>query len=134
MTKLYPLNAVLSVATGRAFSTMDELQEILSHITESSIYTHQISRALEVCKPFLLDKFPELQSIEVPSKEYREKYWNGSQGKRKVRAWIKNCGSKLGYSSLEIPTLAGSSFRYEMRDPLEELESMTDKPVIVVYK
>lgn len=79
--EIFPLGDVLSIVTGRLLSErhMGGVYEILNHMTGEDLYTHQLVRAAEVCKPALLKQFPELDR-EWPSlgeeslKDYLNKF------------------------------------------------------------
>lgn len=61
-TKEFPLAYILSITTGRSLSSkrMGGVYEILNHMTQSSLFTHQLPQATDKCRPWLLRWFPEL--------------------------------------------------------------------------
>ena len=67
-TKRFPLRVVLTVTTDRLLTErkserdngIGDLYEILNWLTGDNLFTHQLPRAGETCKPWLLSLFPEL--------------------------------------------------------------------------
>lgn len=62
-TKRFPLDEVLSISTGRLVAArhIDAIYEILNWMTGDSLFTHQLGRACQECRPWLLRWFPELE-------------------------------------------------------------------------
>lgn len=66
--KPFPLRDVLTVTTGRLLTVrkgerdngIGDLYELLNWMTGDSLYTHQLGRASDVCRPYLLSLYPEL--------------------------------------------------------------------------
>jgi len=44
---------------------MDGVYDILNYMTGDSLFTHQLPRASDECKPFLLEQFPQLDTPEM---------------------------------------------------------------------
>ena len=73
MKKTFTLRTVLTVTTDKLLTKpkgdddngIGDLYEILNHITQGNLFTHQLGSASEKCKPFILDSFPELKSKEL---------------------------------------------------------------------
>jgi hypothetical protein len=63
----FPLGDVLSITTGRLLSPqgIGGVYEILNFITGDNLYTHQLPRACDECKPHLLKLFPKLASVDT---------------------------------------------------------------------
>lgn len=67
-TKTFPLRTVLTATTGRLLTVpngphdngIGDLYQILNWLTGDSLFTHQLPRACEAAKPWLLKCFPEL--------------------------------------------------------------------------
>lgn len=67
-TKQFPLRVVLTASTGRLLTKargphdngIGDLYEILNWMTGDNLFTHQLPRAGDACKPVLLAAFPEL--------------------------------------------------------------------------
>jgi hypothetical protein len=64
-TESFSLGAVLSVTTGRLLCPIDGVYRILNFMTGDSIYTHQIPRVMDECKPHLLRQFPALAQVDA---------------------------------------------------------------------
>ncbi len=142
-TMIFPLGDVLSVTTGRLLSTkgVDGLHGILNFMTGDNLFTHQLPRAGDECKPFLLAQFPELDTpqmqfalgelllmLETPSGK--------EQPELLILGWLsKLVSGKYGgefketYNVKRIPRKA-----HKHKDPVDELAKMMGDPkkVIVV--
>ena len=57
------LETVLSITTGRMFTKIDKIYDILNFLYNDNIFTHQIPKILKISKPYILDKYPQLASI-----------------------------------------------------------------------
>jgi hypothetical protein len=70
-TKTFSLRTVLTVTTGRLLTEpkgpndngIGDLYELLNWITGDNLFTHQLPRAGETAKPYLLKCFPELWPV-----------------------------------------------------------------------
>lgn len=58
---------VLSITTGRLVSLrhMDGVYDILDFMTGDNLFTHQLPRAGDECKSYLLEQFPQLATPEM---------------------------------------------------------------------
>jgi len=61
----FTLGQVLSITTGRLMCDIGGVYSILSHMTGQSLFTHQLPEAGRLCKPILLQAFPQLAGIEL---------------------------------------------------------------------
>lgn len=64
-TKRFHLGAVLSVTTGRLLCQVDGLYEILNWMTGDNLFTHQLPRAADECKPWILRRHPQLVGVDA---------------------------------------------------------------------
>ena len=118
--KQFHIGDVLSVTTGRLVSPrhIDGLYDILNFMTGDDLYTHALGRASEDCKPFLLAEHPSLAAItgdEVTRENWRE--------------WLSKMVAEFG-GYLEVSKIEDGG--YTAIDPIAELLSMTNKPVVAV--
>jgi hypothetical protein len=60
--KMFHIGDVLSVTTGRLVSArhIDGVYDILNFLTGDNLFTHQLPRAMNECKPWLRSMFPAL--------------------------------------------------------------------------
>ena len=118
----FDLGDVLSITTGRLVSPrhIDGVYDILNHIMGCKHWTHQLGRAAEQAKPWILEQHPQL--AEVDCSACTTETWQG------WLAWqVEHFGERLA-----IRPLPGEYA--ERHDPLRELEEMVGKDrVIVVY-
>ena len=68
-TKQFHLGDVLSITTGRLVSPrhIDGVYDILNFMTGDNLFTHQLPRASDECKPYLVAQFPQLAAAEMES-------------------------------------------------------------------
>ncbi len=121
MNKIFALGTILTVTTGRlltkpndAGNGIEDLYQLLGHMTGEPPYTHSLGRFSEECKPSLLKWFPELASVdETELDELMEKH--GDEG---VQLWL---------DSLDLPkqfSLAENSVPHVVENPIVELARM----------
>ncbi len=83
----YHLGDILSVSTGYLVSPrhMDGVYDILNFMTGDDLYTHQLPRAMEECKPYLIDEMIWLKDIVA-----------GSVNSNNYKEWLKDQVDKYG--------------------------------------
>lgn len=121
----FHLGDILSITTGYLVSPdhMGGVHKILDFMTGGSLFTHQLPRASEACKPALLAQFPELASVQVPEE---------FNGREHVEAWLAEQVALFGGEHFRRvqPLAAGE---YAHMGPLEELAAIAPgKPVLAV--
>lgn len=137
--KQFPLRVILTVTTGRLLTEgkgpdnngIGDLYDILSHMTGDNLFTHQLGRAAESCKPWLLKCFPELAVVGVCLD--RLDGWlsaDQSGGGEGIKMWLAEL--KLMFpeiqDSYEVSPLPEG---WTTIDPMIELESMVGKERII---
>lgn len=84
-TKQFHLGDILSITTGRLVSPtlIEGVYGILNFMTNDDLFTHQLPRAADECKPYLLRQFPQFADIDA-SVINRENWrtWLAEQVKR----------------------------------------------------
>lgn len=74
MKKSFPTLAVLSVTSGRLLTvprTPDEgngigqIYEVLNFMCEDNLFTHQLPRAANQAKPYILQQYPKLEELNI---------------------------------------------------------------------
>ncbi len=111
-TKKFHLGDVLSITTGRLVSPrhIDGVYDILGFMTGESLFTHQLPRAGDACKPALFEQHPQLKDVDASNvNEKNYKQWLAEQ--------VAKYGEKLSVS----PLVNG---KWEAKDPIEELSEM----------
>jgi hypothetical protein len=121
---LFDFPTVLSVTTGRLFTKMENIYKILSYMTGEEIYTHQIPRFMDECRPYLLDWFPEFRSID------QEKMKKAcEEGTERIAQWIFSLPFPSEYEVNPLPPQAHVKI-----DPLAELVGMVGQEKVIVVK
>jgi len=119
--KLFHLGDILSITTGRLVSKrhVQGVYNILDFMTRDNLFTHQLGRACEECKPALLAQHPQLTYItaaEVTPENFK--------------AWIEAQCAEHGEALMvqQLPEHA-----HEVIDPLSELAEKLhpDKTMVV---
>lgn len=113
--KQFHISDVLTVTTGKLVSTrnMKGVYEILNFMTGDNLLTHQLPRAIEECKPFLLSQFPQI--VEVTGDEVTGDNW---------KEWLEQQIDKFGMCFDVEPIPSG---KHKHIDPIDELIQMRNK-------
>lgn len=108
----FALGDVLSVTTDRLLSRdhMQGVYRILNYMTGDDLFTHQLPRAGDECRPHLLAQHPDLAAIEVPQ-------W-GHATKEEVYGWLDEMEAQYGATRSVTPL---ASVDHTRIDPLSEL-------------
>lgn len=116
--RTFHLGDVLSVTTGKLVSTrhIGGVYDILGFMTGEQLYTHQLPRACREAAPEILRQHPELADIDPPT--LTPETWRG---------WLDEMIVRYGETRELTPLID-----HEPVDPMLELASMTDKPIIQV--
>lgn len=118
----FHLGDLLSVATDRLVSPegMGGIHKLLDHMTGDVLFTHQLPRAQDECKPALLAQYPFLADIEAPVFRDEAHVWS----------WLAEQVEVHG-AEFEVRPLDPAD--HTRIDPLTELEMIAPgKPVIVI--
>ena len=137
-TKQFHLGDVLSITTGRLVSPrhIDGVYDILNFMTGDNLVTHQLPRASDECKPYLVEQFPQLATTEMDSaiadlSDALKSKSGKAQVEKVVADWLAKQVSKYGemFAVKPIPTEA-----HEVKNPIAEAAEMMGGPekVIVV--
>lgn len=118
-SKKFHLGDVLSITTGRLVSPryMDGVYDILNFMTGESLFTHQLLRAGDICKPVLFEQYPQLKEVDasvVNEKNYEQ--------------WIKEQVAKYGEKLSVSPLAVG---QYETKNFLQELHEMAPHSKVI---
>lgn len=119
----FDLGDILSVTTGRLVSPrhMDGVHDVLNHMTGDSLFTHQLPRASDECKPFLLAQHPDLGDVDVPEQ---------FDGEAHVLRWLAEQVDRFG-DRRDVATVPTDA--HVRIDPVAELQAMRPgMPVVVI--
>lgn len=119
--KEFNIEVVLTITTGRLLCNIGEVYKILDYMTGESLFTHQIPRASNICREYILRQYPNLPT-EKEANEYpiNEKNYNDF-----VKLWQEKYPDPLPIAKL--PNNA-----YESKHPIKEAEEMGFKNIIAV--
>lgn len=117
--KDFHIGDILSVTTGHLVSLrhMDGVYDILNFMTGDNLFTHQLGRAAEQCKPHLLQQHPQLEEVDA-----------GGVNPNNWKQWL---GEQVVKYGLELPVEPLPLRNRIMRDPLKELEEMVGPDRII---
>ena len=67
MKRDFHIGDILSVTTGLLMSPrrIGGVYDILNYMTRDNLFTHQLPRACDECRPFLLKQYPDLETVDV---------------------------------------------------------------------
>ena len=137
-TKQFHLGDVLSITTGRLVSPrhIDGVYDILNFMTGDNLFTHQLPRASDECKPYLVEQFPQLATTEMDSaiadlSDALKSKSGKAQVEKVVADWLAKQVSKYGEMFAVKPIPANA---HEVKNPIAEAVEMIGGPekVIVV--
>ena len=105
----FHLGDVLSITTGLLLSPrhVDGVYDILNWMTQDNLFTHQLVRAAEECKPWLLRQHPQLAQIVAPEMSPDE-----------MSDWLTSVVAEFG-ETWSVERIPRGDYTY--RDPLQEL-------------
>jgi len=65
MGKKFHLGVVLSVTSGKLLAPIGNLYKILDYMTGEELYTHELPSYNKLCKPYILEKYPNLANVDT---------------------------------------------------------------------
>jgi hypothetical protein len=132
-TKPFPLATVLTVTTGRLCCPISDVYAILNHMTGDNLYTHQLPRAMDECRPWLLRAFPLLGTVDAADLALLDAMLpQADTPDEAVAAWVymmHERGLPDKYAVSPIP-----ADDHERLDPVSELVAMMGKERVIVVK
>jgi hypothetical protein len=118
-SKMFDIGTILSITHCALLTDMDNIYKILDYMLEEELYTHQLLRATDFCKPFILQQHPELEKWDIYSEKVNSKNW---------QKMLAKAQSMFG-NQLEIQKVPSGVWTH--KDPKEELENMMGKDNII---
>ena len=118
--KKFHLGDVLSITTGRLVSPrgIDGVYDILNHMTGDNLFTHQLPRASDECKPFLAKQFPQLAEINA-----------SGVNPQNHKTWLAEQVAKYG-EEFEVEPIPADA--HEVKNPMVEAAEMMGGPEKVI--
>lgn len=118
----FPLDEILTVSTGRlvAMRHMDAVYDVLNFLTSDNLFTHQLPRAMDSCKPSVLAQHPDLAEIDVPD--------FGEHVLTELPRWLEAMKAKYGVTRVLVPVA-----EWEHRDPVEEACDLVGAEKVYVF-
>lgn len=120
MGKRFHVGDVLSVTTGCLVSPthMGGIYGILNYLTQGNLFTHQLPRAMDECRPWLLRWHPEMAGVDAsPVKD-----------EATLKAWLAEQAARFG-EWIELDPIPADD--HTQKDPLTELAEMVPPERIV---
>jgi hypothetical protein len=125
----FDLSDILTVTTGKLVSTrhIDGVYDILNYMTGENLFTHQLPRASDECKPRLVRQYPHLseeslkEELTILSLLLKDCFDETSR-KQVVNDWLKELKGRFG-ETLPVEPLGTSVFI----NPIIELDQMINK-------
>jgi hypothetical protein len=134
-TRDFPARVVLSVTTGRLLTRrrddgsngIQDIYELLQHMTGENPWTHQLPRFAAKCKPWLLKWHPQLALADDHLDDLDQRLKNGDADTA-VELWLNTLPLEPHMAVSQIPKRDHVS-----RDPIDELVEMrgTTEGVVV---
>ena len=120
----FHLSDVLAVTHGVLTREIGGIYEILNFLTNDNLYTHQLPRAADECKPWLLRQHPELNDVVVD-----KTIINGDQAG--WTTWLDLQVERFG-ETLSVEPIPRDDHSY--RNPITELAEMVGKDRVIVVE
>lgn len=121
MGKIFHIGDLLSV-TDRYLVSPNHIHgvyDVIDYVTGEAHFTHQLPRAAEVVKPWLLEQHPWLAEIEVP---------DGLDSEAKVLKWLEDLTAKYPAHHTVEPMPFGM---YVGREPIVEARELAPQAQII---
>jgi hypothetical protein len=138
MGKQFHIGDVLTITTGRLVSLrhIEGVYDILNYMTRDNLYTHQLPRAMQECKPHLLRQHPFLDSAEMQSEvsnliaELAAPSGDG-EPRPLITGWLARLAARYG-ETLNVEPIPQDD--HDVKDPYDELVAMrgTDEGIIPI--
>ncbi len=128
-TRSFHIGDILTITTGLLVSPrhIAGVYDILNWMTGDNLFTHQLGRATDECKPHLLAQHPDLAAVEVPD---FSRSGDRDTAEAAVKAWLTQQVAQFGETRPVAPL---TSSDHTSIDPLTELAmNHPGKPVIAV--
>lgn len=143
-TKSFSLRTVLAVTTGRFICAqkveigngIGDLYGLLNWMTNDHLMTHQLPRAANECKPWLLRWFPELAGLDAEvallCDGLRKGRAESAYSETAIAGAIKGIGIRIGRHSFDVGRIPADD--HEVKDPYDELVEMrgTDEGIVLM--
>lgn len=138
--KQFSLRDVLTVTTGRLLTQpkgerdngIGNLYELLNWITSDNLYTHQLPRAEDACRPWLIKCFPELAGASDYLYKLEELLAiNRGRGQEAINSWLSHLKTRYPdiKETYDVTPMPGGWVHI---DPLTEAESMIGRERMIV--
>ena len=129
MTRTFPIGVVLSVTTGRlVVKPFSLVHEALDFLTGDQLFTHALPRAMEFVSPKVLERFPELCTVNEARLDALLAGTTKETAMGACDQWVAEMAALLGRDAYDLEPVAA----FERKNPIAELREMTDKPITVV--
>ena len=134
--RTFHVSDVLSISNGRLVSTrhVDGIYDILNWLTQDNLFTHQLPRASEECRPWQLRWFPELEKANTAEANAAlDAAIDESGGDDGCTAWMLLLRELYGIrESYELKPIPRDD--HEHKDPYDEMVQMrgTDEGIIIL--
>ena len=130
-TKRFHLSVLLTISTGRLVCDIGDIYKILDWMTGDELFTHQLGRAMDECKPWLLRRHPELKKIDKVELAELDRLLEEFEPHCACARWVSTCADILCCSQFDVLPIPKDDHQHI--DPVEELEGMVGKNKVIVY-
>lgn len=137
-TKQFHIGDLISLSTDRLVSPrhMDGLYDILNYMTGDNLWTHQLPRACDVCRPHLHEQHPWLEDPEIQTIAIGElmrmlespNIKSQDDAMKLVMGWLSKLASTYGEMHAITPLEKGV---WNHIDPVDEAVTIKGKDNVV---
>lgn len=115
----FEIGTILSITHGRMLAEIGNVYKILNYLLDDDLFTHQLPRAVDFAKKFILAQHPQLEEWDN---------LNDQVTPENRKDYIEKAKTLFG-NELGIEPIPGGVWTY--KDPVEELEEMVPNDKIV---
>lgn len=108
---------VISIGTNVLATPVSKVVEALNNLTHDNLYSHQLPRAVEHCRPCVVEACPWVADIPNPPDTST---LEGDELEDAIYGWVDKISAEHGEAH-EVPDL---SHNWVRRDPLAELAEL----------
>lgn len=116
--RIFSLGQILSVSGHRLLCDMGGVYEILNYVTGDNLYTHQLPRACESARPWLIKQYPWLASIDESGVT--------------TDNWRDFLAEQIAAHGAELPIKPLPPEGWEAKDAIAELAEMVGSEKVIV--
>ncbi|MBQ8132169.1 MAG: hypothetical protein IJ193_06735 [Bacilli bacterium] len=94
--RIFTLGQVLNITTGRVFTSMDDIVDILSYLSQEQLYTLGLTEVAPAARSYILGRYPQLAGVGKT-----ERFHSREEGDAFLEQQSKVVGSEFALSPMQ---------------------------------